>query len=167
MSNRLPPPARHCFRNRTDEISYAREGRPKEWFVKPVVQQELTGCAIASVAAIAGLSYSAAKAVANSLGISATDPLLWSDTQHIRKLLVQFNRSASARFVPFRSWDSLPNLALLATKWHLEKGCPVWHWAVFVREGKRAYVLDSKKSLRKHRRTDFGRIKPKWYIAVT
>ena len=135
--------------------------------MKPVVQQELTGCAIASAAAIAGVSYSAAKAVAKSLGISATDPLLWSDTQHIRKLLVEFGRSASARTVPFRAWESLPALALLATKWHLEKGRAHWHWVVFVRDGKDAYVLDSKKSVRKHKRTDFGRIKPKWYIAVT
>ncbi len=27
-------------------------------------------------------------------------------------------------------------------------------------------VLDSKKGLRKNRRTDFGRMKPKWLIAV-
>jgi hypothetical protein len=36
--------------------------------MKQVVQEELTGCGIASVAAVAGVSYSAAKAVANSLG---------------------------------------------------------------------------------------------------
>jgi hypothetical protein len=23
---------------------------------------------------------------------------------------------------PFQGWDSLPNIALLSTKWHLEKG---------------------------------------------
>ena len=30
----------------------------------------------------------------------------------------------------------------------------------------RFYVLDSKKTLRKNRRTDFGRMKPKWFIPV-
>jgi len=37
---------------------------------------------------------------------------------------------------------------------------------VFVREGGEASVLDSKRSLRHHRRTDFGRMRPKWYIPV-
>jgi hypothetical protein len=61
---------------------------------------------------------------------------------------------------------ALPNLALLSTKWHLENGQPYWHWVVFVREGGQPCVLDSKKSLRINRRTDFGRMKPKWYIEV-
>jgi hypothetical protein len=37
---------------------------------------------------------------------------------------------------------------------------------VFVREGGDAFVLDSKKALRTNRRTDFGRMKPKWFIPV-
>jgi len=41
--------------------------------MKPVVQLEPTGCGIASVAALAGVSYTAAKRVANRMGISATD----------------------------------------------------------------------------------------------
>jgi hypothetical protein len=41
--------------------------------MKPVVQEERTGCGIASVAAIAGVTYARAKAAAASLGISAED----------------------------------------------------------------------------------------------
>lgn len=37
--------------------------------MKPVVQEEKTGCAIASAAAIAGISYQEAKKIANELGI--------------------------------------------------------------------------------------------------
>jgi hypothetical protein len=37
--------------------------------MKPVVQLERTGCGIASVAAIAGLSYLKVKTIANALGI--------------------------------------------------------------------------------------------------
>jgi len=55
---------------------------------------------------------------------------------------------------------------LLSTKWHLEDGKPFWHWVVFVREKDRTYILDSKKALRHNKRTDFGRIKPKWYIGL-
>lgn len=134
--------------------------------MKPVIQQEITGCAIASSAAIAGISYKEAKKIANGLGIYADDVALWSEKNYIRKLLSNLGIKTSNKEKPFSSWASLPDLALLSTKWHLEKGKAYWHWAVFVREGDREYVLDSKKSLKTNVRTDFGRIKPKWYIEV-
>jgi ABC-type bacteriocin/lantibiotic exporter with double-glycine peptidase domain len=132
----------------------------------PVIQLERTGCGIASVAAIAGISYSRAKAVAASLGIFADDQELWSETAHVRRLLGHFGLKASPAEMPFRSWEELPNLALLSIKWHLEKGRPFWHWVVFARETGRYYVLDSRKGLRQQTRTDFGRMKPKWFIGV-
>jgi hypothetical protein len=135
--------------------------------MKPVIQLERTGCGIASVAAVVGLSYPKVKSAANSLGIFAHDESLWSETAHVRTLLKHFAVKTGPREIPFRSWESLPDLALLAIKWHLEQGRPYWHWAVFVRENGQACVLDSKQGLRTHRRTDFGRIKPKWYIPVT
>jgi hypothetical protein len=135
--------------------------------MRAVVQLERTGCGIASVAAIAGLSYRKAKSIANSLGIHAEDEALWSSTSHVRRLLRHFGFSAGPRELLFRSWNALPDLALVSTKWHLERGRPYWHWVVFVREGDQTYVLDSKKGLRKNRRTDFGRMKPKWFIPVT
>jgi len=134
--------------------------------MRPVVQLERTGCGIASVAAIAGLSYPQAKSIANSIGIHAEDQALWSDTAQVRRLLRHFGFAARLRELPFRSWNVLPDLALLAIKWHLQQGRPYWHWVVFVREGGEAYVLDSKKNLRNNRRTDFGRMKPKWFIPV-
>ncbi len=57
--------------------------------MKPVVQLERTGCGIASVAALAGVSYTAAKHVANRMGIHARDSRLWSETTHMRQLLRQ------------------------------------------------------------------------------
>ena len=135
--------------------------------MKPVIQLEPTGCGIASVSAVVGLSYPKAKAIANSLGIFAHDERLWSETAYVRKLLNHFGFRTGSREIPFRSWEALPNLALMAIKWHLENGRPFWHWVVFVREDGQSYVLDSKKSLSANRRTDFGRMKPKWYISVT
>lgn len=134
--------------------------------MKPVIQQEPTGCAIASSAAIAGLSYAEARKTANDLGIYADDAKLWSETDYIRRLLAQLEIQTATTEQPFAGWDDLPNCALLSTKWHLEQGKPYWHWAVFIREGELQYVLDSKKSLKTNIRTDFGRIKPKWYIEV-
>lgn len=134
--------------------------------MKPVTQEEVTGCAIASTAAISGISYRKAKRVANSLGINANDSALWSETEYIRTLLRHLGFKTGQGEIRFRNWRSLPDCALLATQWHLEKGQPVWHWVVFVREKSLEYVLDSKKSLKSNVRTDFGRIKPKWFIRV-
>ena len=134
--------------------------------MQPVVQQEKTGCAIASTAAIAVKSYTDVKKVANSIGIYADDSALWSETPYIRKLLAKFEVKTGSREMPFMSWKLLPNCALLSIKWHLDNGKPHWHWVVFVREGTESYVLDSKKSLKTNVRTDFGRMKPKWYIEI-
>lgn len=135
--------------------------------MKPVVQEERTGCGIASVAAIAGLSYARAKAVAASLGISAQDRRLWSETAPVKRLLAQFGIRTARGTRPFRTWSDLPDCALLAIKWHLEDGRPYWHWVVFVRKKERRYVLDSKAALKTHVRTDFRRMKPAWFLPVT
>jgi len=134
--------------------------------MKPVVQEEISGCAIASAAAIAGISYAKAKRVANNIGIYANDSTLWSETDAIRHLLDQLGIQVGNKAIPFSSWDSLPNCALLSIKWHLEKNKPYWHWVVFVREDGQEYVLDSKKTLKTNIRKDFGRMKPKWFIEV-
>ncbi len=134
--------------------------------MKHVVQLERTGCGIAAVAAIAGISYRQAQQTANRLGIFATDRRLWSETAQVRRLLQNFRLRPASTEQPFRSWSSLPDLALLAIKWHREKGQTCWHWVVFVRDREGERVLDSKRSLKRHVRTDFGRMKPKWYMAV-
>ena len=134
--------------------------------MKPVVQEEKTGCAIASSAAIAGVSYKEARKNAHSIGMYAEDSNLWSETNFIRKLIKKFGIKTGKKEIPFTGWESLPNCALLSIKWHIERGKPHWHWVVFVREGGKSYVLDSKKTLKANIRTDFGRMKPKWYIEV-
>ena len=135
--------------------------------MKPVVQLERTGCGIASAAALAGVRYREMQRVANRLGIVADDPRLWSETGYVRILLQEFGiRSASAE-VPFSSWEALPDLALLAVKWHRERGHSFWHWVVFWRGPHGPVVLDSKRELRNHARTDFGRMKPKWFMPIS
>ena len=132
----------------------------------PVLQEDRTGCGIAAVATIAGVSYQEAKRVAASLGIVAHDPALWSETAPVRALLARFGATAPVGVVPFSSWEALPDLALLSIKWRWRGDRPVWHWVVFVRIGGQAMVLDSKKGLRRNIRTDFGRMAPKWSLPV-
>ncbi|WHZ29964.1 MAG: hypothetical protein OJF51_004766 [Nitrospira sp.] len=134
--------------------------------MKPVIQLERTGNGIAGVAALAGVSYTAAKHVANRLGIYAADKRLWSETAHVRRLLKQYRLHASIRTTPFVSWNTLPDRALLAIKWHRVKGQAFCHWVVFIRDTSGSYVLDSKRSLQRHVRTDFGRMKPRWFIEI-
>ncbi|MET0093270.1 MAG: hypothetical protein ABW120_07040 [Sedimenticola sp.] len=134
--------------------------------MKPVIQEEPTGCAIASAAAVAGITYKKANKIAGGIGVVASDQSLWSSTDPVRRLLRELGVEADKSEKPFFGWDRLPDCALLSIKWHLEDGRPFWHWVVFVREGDRQYVLDSKKGLKRNLRTDFGRMKPKWYIEI-
>jgi len=134
--------------------------------MKPVVQLERTGCGIAAAATIAGVSYTRAKQLAARIGISAADERLWSETAPVRRLLRQFGVRCGRGERTFRAWNALPDMALLSTKWRLERGRPFWHWVVFVRDAQGARVLDPKKGLRRNARTDFGRMRPKWFIGV-
>ncbi len=134
--------------------------------MKPVVQLERTGCGIASVAALAGVSYREARRVANRLGIFSGDSRLWSETHHVRRLLTQYGIRPASTEVPFTSWEALPDRALLAVKWHRERDRAFWHWVVFWRGPHGPVVFDSKRALRRHVRTDFGRMKPKWFIPI-
>lgn len=102
--------------------------------MKPVVQLERTGCGIAAVAVIAGVSYRQAQRTARRLGIVAADRRLWSGTAYVRRLLREYRVRAGSEARAFRSWKGLPDLALLAIKWHRREGRSSWHWVVFVRD---------------------------------
>lgn len=134
--------------------------------MKPVIQEEITGCGIASVANILGKTYSEMKAIANAMGIYADDTLLWSDTQYVRKILFAAGVQTSADEIKFESWSALPDLALLSIKHHQENGKNCWHWVVFKRETGKAVVLDSASYLPSNTRTDFDKMQPKWFIKV-
>lgn len=134
--------------------------------MKAVIQEEKTGCAIASSATIAGLSYKESKKIANSLGIFAEDFSLWSDTKSIRVLLSQLGFSTGEQ-TDFKQWSLLPDCALLSLNWHLEGGKPYWHWVVFIREKNQSYVLDSNASLEKNVIKDYQRLSLKWFIPIS
>lgn len=134
--------------------------------MKPVIQQEQTGCGIAAVATFAGVTYRDAQRVGRALGILAADATLWSSTGPVRRLLRQHGIATSPGEQPFVSWDRLPSKALLAIKWRRQRGQASWHWVVFWRGPQGAVVFDSKASLRSPVRRDFGRMKPKWFIRV-
>ncbi|MCC8997174.1 MAG: hypothetical protein LM517_09020 [Nitrosomonas sp.] len=137
-----------------------------ESVVKSVVQEEATGCGIASVANILGKTYSEMKAVANAMGIHAADKLLWSDTQYVRYILSSAGVKTSDKETPFESWEALPDLALLSIKYHQEEGENFWHWVVFKRVNGQPFVLDSANYLPTNIRQDSYAMQPKWFIEV-
>lgn len=134
--------------------------------LKPVVQEEVTGCGIASVANIAGKTYQDMKAIANDMGIYADDKSLWSDTRYVRKLLSYEGFKTSDNEIDFESWDKLPDVALLSIKHHTDNGIDFWHWVVFKRIEGQPFVLDSASYLPSNIRVDFEAMHPKWYIEV-
>lgn len=132
----------------------------------PVIQEESTGCGIASVANILGKTYSEMKVIANGMNIHASDESLWSDTQYVRRMLSNAGVKTSQSEVPFVSWEELPDLALLPIKHHQENGKEFWHWVVFKRVDGQPFVLDSASYLPANIRHDFESMQPKWYIEV-
>ena len=134
---------------------------------RAVRQEETTGCGIASVANMLGLSYQAVRAQANQLGIFADDESLYSDTHYVRKLLAHYCISTHDQELPFSNWEALPDTALLAIKYYEEAGHGFWHWVVFKRLNGQDYVLDSAQSLTANLRQDFENMQPKWFIPVS
>ena len=134
--------------------------------ISPIIQEETTGCGIASVANVIGKSYAEMKTLANSMGIYASDTSLWSDTQYVRHMLSRVGIEATENEILFESWGALPDLALLAIKHHQEEGRDFWHWVVFKRVDGRDLVLDSASYLTSNVRTDFNEMQPKWYIGL-
>ena len=132
----------------------------------PVIQEEATGCGIASTANILGKSYAEMKAIANEMGIHASDEALWSDTQYVRRLLSHAGVETADDETPFQSWKSLPDVALLSIKHHQKDGRNFWHWVVFKRVDGQPVVLDSASYLPSNIRRDFEAMQPKWFIAV-
>ncbi|RRV03631.1 hypothetical protein EGJ28_23455 [Stutzerimonas xanthomarina] len=132
----------------------------------PVIQEESTGCGIASVANILGKTYSEMKVIANGMNIHASDESLWSDTQYVRRMLSNAGVKTSKSEVPFESWQALPDLALLSIKHHQEEDKDFWHWVVFKRIDGQPFVLDSASYLPSNIRQDFEAMQPKWFIEV-
>lgn len=134
--------------------------------LRPVVQEEISGCGIAAVANILGKTYPEMKAIANAMGIHAEDESLWSETGHVRQMLSNAGVQTSEREIPFSSWKALPDQALLAIKFHQEGDRNFWHCVVFKRVNGQPVVLDSASYLPANLRQDFDAMQPRWFIEV-
>lgn len=134
--------------------------------IRPIIQEEETGCGLACVAMLCGKTYEEVCQDGADLGIRAADKRLWSSADYVRRLLTHYGMKAGKSERSFTGWDTLPDLCLLATKWHIEDGQPFWHWCVFSRKENESVVLDPAAYLSENTRHDFDAIEVKWFIEV-
>lgn len=133
--------------------------------VKRVIQKDRTGCGLACIAMLAGRTYGDVREAAVELKIVRTGGF-YMKTADIRKLGMVFNLHITAqRGRAFRSWEELPDTALVAI--NPRNDGLYWHWVVFVRRNGSEFVLDPKESVKTERRTDFGRMKAIWFLPVS
>ena len=134
--------------------------------MKAIVQEHPEGCALACAAMLTNRNYSEIAGIAGMLDIHAGDKTLYSTTTPLRRLLNQLGVRLISGETAFASWDTLPNKALLATKWHIEEGLAMWHWVVFVGDENGGVVYDPAPYLEHPKRRDLSTIHPKWFIEV-
>lgn len=132
--------------------------------MKRIKQEHYSGCGLACVAMIVGKKYSTIRKTAHDLLNMADDHDLYTNSTHLIQLLSHFEIETSQKKIPFTSWEKLPEKAIVAINHNKESD--IWHWVVFQKNQHGTWVLDPKPTIKSDRRTDFNRMKPKWYIAV-
>lgn len=132
--------------------------------IRRVKQDDRTGCGIACIAIITGESYERIRSLAiNELRFSEDGPF-YTQVSHLKILASKFGIELPQRIRKFKNWESLPDVAIVAINYCKESH--TWHWVVYRREKDSQYVIDPKKSVKSNKRTDFGRMKPKWFLPV-
>ncbi|MDO8908424.1 MAG: cysteine peptidase family C39 domain-containing protein [Pseudohongiella sp.] len=132
--------------------------------LKRVIQKDSTGCGIACVAMIAGISYGEAKRTAIAHGIVKKRPPYYTTSGELTELLRKFHRGAT-KGRKLSKWESLDRLSIVGINFSSTHG--TWHWVIYVPGIDAGFVLDPRKSVKTHKRTDFSRMRPRSYIAVT
>lgn len=128
-----------------------------------VPQDDETGCGIACVAMIAGVSYEDAKAAV--FGKSLRKKVFYTSGPDLRRGLERFGLTLkpAARARRFESWRRLVWTSIVAVE-QTPPNKMHWHWVVFVDDGIRRYVLDP--SWPEIVRTDFRRMEGRSYFCV-
>jgi len=134
--------------------------------MKRILQEDGTGCGIACIAMITGRSYQQIKdELIKMPGYSAKGPF-YTDASELRALAKSQGVSLIKRKRKFKEWKLVPNGSILAIRFKEKNSEQEWHWVVFNRINGREFVIDPKKSIKTDQRTDFGRIKAKWYLPI-
>jgi len=132
--------------------------------LRRVRQRDPTGCGLACIAMIAGTNYEKVRDIAvNELGWNEAEAF-YTGTRDLRELSRYFGVDVGKRRRPFKTFQSLPTVAILAINY--KEQTDTWHWVVFHRIEDNPVIYDPNQSIKNDKRRDFGRIKAKWFLPV-
>jgi ABC-type bacteriocin/lantibiotic exporter with double-glycine peptidase domain len=127
------------------------------------IQRDVTGCGLACVSMLAGVTYASVKSRAIALGLVESRGPFYTCSADLRKLLLSFDlTSKQGRKVT--SWQSVSTLAIVAI--NHQAASDTWHWVVYISSGNDAYVLDPRAKIKTARRVDFGRMHLRSFIPI-
>lgn len=139
--------------------------------MKRIIQKDRSGCGIACVAMITNKTYESVRDVAIEKGFRRKEHIrmvkkqggkepLFTSTNDLRKLAEYFGVVINCKKrKKFKSWEDLPNTAIMAVKWNKKKD--LWHWVVFKRlKNGKQYIVDPRKLASKVKYTRLSKFKP-------
>jgi ABC-type bacteriocin/lantibiotic exporter with double-glycine peptidase domain len=127
--------------------------------MRRIVQVDATGCGLACIAILAKTNYKKVRELALELLGFEDDGVFYTGTSDLVKIGKELNLIISSRRRKFKTFDNLPNKAILAINY--KSKTDAWHWVVFHRTESEEYVLDPKKSIKRNKRKDLNRIAKK------
>lgn len=119
--------------------------------IERVFQDDLTGCGLACVAMIAGVSYREVRKIAIDHGIFYSGNDSGVSAEDVKKLLKLFDLDTSIRN-GITDWKRVPQVGVLG----INDSRP--HWVVAVRTREDCFLIDPSSHINQKRRRDFGRI---------
>jgi len=131
--------------------------------MRRIRQRDPTGCGLACIAMIAGTNYEKVRDIAVELGWDETGDF-YTGNRDLRDLGKYFGIEIGKIRRPFKSFDALPEAAILAINY--KKQSDTWHWVVYRRTRNGEFVYDPNQSIKTNKRKDFGRIKVKWFLPI-
>jgi len=119
--------------------------------IERVFQDDHTGCGLACVAMIAGVSYREVRKFAIDHGIFSSGNDSGVSADGVMKLLKLFNVDTAIRN-SITNWKRVPQVGMLG----INDSRP--HWVVAVRTREDCFLIDPSSHVSQKRRRDFGRI---------
>jgi len=115
---------------------------------------------------ISGNKYIDVKKKLLSFSGFTEDGDFYTNASELRALSSEFNVTLGKRMSKFTSWSNIPDKAIVAINYREGEDGASWHWVVFCRNKNNEFFIDPKKAIKTHKRTDFGRVKVKWYLPI-
>ena len=124
--------------------------------IKRVIQEDSTGCGIACIAMVAGISYAEAKQITlNNEILKKSVKNFYTTTKDLVNVLNSIGiESSKGRKV--RYWSSINTISIVGINF-LET-TDTWHWVLFIPNEDTGYVLDPSKRVKTEKRTEPYRV---------